>query len=557
MILFALSISIIATICIGSACLHSKRKFESKVSTLLDSKNTDTFIDTDSLEEEFDRIEELQENLIEIRENIDNLDIPTPEYVYSYENSESSLNKLSQFFEEHSMATVGAEQFILSVLPISQIGQSLHAMGEVLPSNLGHEVFGSAISAIKDNTFSVMSSDGLERFVSGMANLGHIQMMSIINSLEHHQFVSAALTPIKAGAIEALGGHDAIHELAHSITSIGSDIGSALESSQSIGDITSASDFDITGHIPVITIALSSFREFQLLTEDKTDYISSLKNIALDAAGAGVGGAAGAKGGAIIGGAVGGPIGAVVGGIFGAIGGALAGRYATNRVKQIPLKNAIEAYETGYYQMKEETDNESRNTASAIRIYAEEKRDEFQNSDIIENIPVTDTSSLVEQIALSIYSFILNEVAEMKLGVSKLKKSIWYSSSKYDGIINEYESQIEEIQNQLPDVDLIRNNPQLVIDTLVDIKMPNRKINSRIQAKVEECCNELKNINDKNDSSVLVWSYMINNLYQKTLNDIADYSNEKMTSLNTLFANWKQKMSDLQKTVEKERAKLG
>lgn len=72
-----------------------------------------------------------------------------------------------------------------------------------------------------------------------------------------------------------------------------------------------------------------------------------------------------------------------------------------------------------------------------------------------------------------------------------------------------------------------------------------------------EYCNELKNIKDKNDSSVLVWSYMINNLYQKTLNDIADYSYEKMKFLNILFANWKQKMVDLQKTVEKGRAKLG
>ena len=50
---------------------------------------------------------------------------------------------------------------------------------------------------------------------------------------------------------------------------------------------------------------------------------------------------------------------------------------------------------------------------------------------------------------------------------------------------------------------------------------------------------------------------MINNLYQKSLNDIADYSFEKMKFLNTLFANWKQKMVDLQKTVEKGRAKLG
>ena len=50
---------------------------------------------------------------------------------------------------------------------------------------------------------------------------------------------------------------------------------------------------------------------------------------------------------------------------------------------------------------------------------------------------------------------------------------------------------------------------------------------------------------------------MINNQYQKPLNDIDDYSYEKMKFLNTLFANWKQKMVDLQKTVEKGRAKLG
>ena len=50
---------------------------------------------------------------------------------------------------------------------------------------------------------------------------------------------------------------------------------------------------------------------------------------------------------------------------------------------------------------------------------------------------------------------------------------------------------------------------------------------------------------------------MINNLYQKTLNGIADYAYEKLKFLNTLFANWKQKMVDLQKTVEKGRAKLG
>ncbi len=76
--------------------------------------------------------------------------------------------------------------------------------------------------------------------------------------------------------------HDVTHELVNSLSEIGSNIGAAVETSTSIGDLTNASDIDVTGHIPVVTIALSSFRELQLLSDDKTDYISSLKNIALE-----------------------------------------------------------------------------------------------------------------------------------------------------------------------------------------------------------------------------------------------------------------------------------
>ena len=205
-------------------------------------------------------------------------------------------------------------------------------MAEVLPPNLGHVVFGDAISAIKDNASSVFTADGLERFCYGMQHLGHMQMASMAHAVSHHNFVSAALTPIKSGAMEALGANDATRELAHSITSMGSDMSTALESSQCIDDLTSATDFDITGHIPVVTIAISSFREFQLLTEDKTDYITSLKNIALDAAGAGVGALAGAKGG-VLAGSFFGPLGTGIGAIFGAV----AGRFATNKIYHLRM----------------------------------------------------------------------------------------------------------------------------------------------------------------------------------------------------------------------------
>ena len=542
---------------IAAISLHSKRKFETRINSLVDSDDSMDMVDTSNLEEEFDRIDELQRNIEETRRNIEQLNIPTPDCVSSFDDSKSSLNKLSKFFEEHSLATVGTEQFILSVLPTSQIGQSLQAMAEVLPSNLSHAVLGDAISAIKDNVSTVISAEGLGRFCDGMQHLGQMQMRSIMHAISHHNIASAALTPIKSGAMEALGVKDATRELAHSITSMGSDISTALESSPCIDELTSISDFDITGHIPVVTIAISSFREFKLLTEDKTDYISSLKNIALDAVGAGVGAAAGAKGGAAAGGVIGGPIGAAIGAFVGAVGGAIGGRYVTNKIKQKPLKKAIEAYENEYNIMQRETDAKSRETLSAIQNYAIGKRSEFYSDGILENIPITNTSSVVEGIAISIYSFFLNELASLRLGVNNLKKSIWYSANKYDDIIEEYESQIEDIESQLPDIYFVEKDPRFVIDTLVNIKMPNRKSNLRIQSKLEECSAELKTVNDKNNSSILVWSYMINNLYQQTLNDIADFSNAKMRSLNELFTKWRQKMDDLQKTVEKERAKLG
>lgn len=547
-------ISIIALgICIG--CYYSKRKYEDSVKGLFN--NTETVsVETSELEDEFDRIEELKDNLEEVRINVENLDIPTPESVSSYDDTQSVLNKLSSYFEEHSLATVGTEQVILSLLPTSQIGQSLQAMAEVLPQNLGHAIFGNALESVKDNIWSIPTMDGLEKFIHGMVHLNHYQMLSVAKALEHHQISEALLTPIKHGALEVFGVHDVTHELVNSLSEIGSNMGAAVEASTSIGDLTNVSDIDITGHIPVVTIALSSFREFQLLSDDKTDYISAMKNIALDAAGAGAGAAAGAKVGAMVGSTLG-PAGTVGGGIVGGIVGAITGRMVTNEVKKKALKNAIKAYETSYYQMKNETGAKSKDTLVLIQTFAENKREEFKESEILEDIPISDCSSVAEQIALILYQFIVNEVVEMRKGVSQIKKSIWYSAKKYDALVFEYEQQIEDIENQLPTPQLISSNPRIVIDVLTEIEMPNRKAYSKFQDKINDCREELKKANDKNDSSILMWSYMVNNLYQTTLNDIADFSNEKMGSLNRLFSDWKDKMTELENTVEKEKGKLG
>lgn len=549
--------SIIAAIsAIGLGIVYTKKQFNQNLSNITTQNNTPN-IDTSELSKEVDRIEELQNNLEEIKNNIEDLDIPTPEEVSSYDDSKSSLNKISAFFENHSTANAGAEQFILSLLPVSQIGKSLQSMYEVMPKDIIPSLLGDATGSIHDGVSTLMSHEGLSHFIYGMSNLSKIQMISMRNALEHHNFASAIFTPIKSGAMEATGINDATHGIVESIKDVSADMTSALEATPDFADMVNTTDVDITGHIPVITIAIASIREFQLLNEEKTDYMTSLKNIALDAAGAGVGGVAGAKGGAAIGAFLGGPLGAVVGGFIGAVGGAMGGRHITNKIKMAPLKNAIEDYRLKYSSMKNETDRKSRQTLSDIKDFTEDKRSEFKGSEIVNDIPVTDSDTIVSSIALALYQFVLNEIAELRTGVKKLRSSIWYSNKKYESLVTEYEKQIQVMEQQLPSPELIKQNPKVVVDKLIHLNMPNRKTSTDFQNKVNDCRMELKRMNDKNDSSILMWSYMVNNLYQKTLNDIADFSNKEMEALNALFNDWKQKLNAIENKIEIEKGKLG
>lgn len=551
-----LSAIVVLAIAASVACYQSKRRFTERINDTVNCQSLALTISSENLQNEFDRIETLQQNITEIQSKIDNLRFPSPMALTADDDSKTSLSKLSRFIEDHSELSAGTEQFILSLLPTSQIGQSLHAMSTILPADLGHAVFGDALSALKDDVSTVFTQDGLDRFLSGMTHLGKMQMTSMYDALQHDNLASAALTPIKSGVMEALGVHDATHELANSLTALSSDMGNALQASQSLTELTSLTDMDISGHIPVATIAFSSFREIQLLADDKTDFLSSIKNISFDVAGSGIGAFTGAKAGAMAG-SLFGPLGAMIGGIVGTIGGAVAGRSVSNKAKRIPLDNAIQAYESNYQLMKHETDKRSRQTVSEICTFTEQKQSEFHNSDLVDHIPTTDTMTIVEQIAMSLYSAILNEIAELKYGASQLRKSVWYSENKYDAIIVEYENQLAELQRQLPDISIIERNPRLVIETLLALRMPNRTNTTKIKSKLDECSKELKTINDKNDSALLVWSYMVNNLYQKTLNDIADYSNEQMTALNQCFAEWERTMNQLMDRVNTEKSKLG
>lgn len=548
-------ILVIVATAIGCGTIKSRSKFNRKVK-VLNAKTPQENIDISVLNEELYRIDELKRNLVKTQRNIENIDVPTPESLSTSDDTQSSLDKISRFYEKHNLAVAGSEQLIYSILPISQVGQSLSAMAEVLPHDIGNAIFGDALSTLKDGIHPDSAGDFLDKFIHGFGHLSHNAHISVAHALEHHNYFSAAFTPIKSGMMEAIGINDAGHSILTSLHDIGGEMASAAETCTSVGELTSATDFDITGHVPVVTIALSSFREFKLLSSDKTNFISSLKNISLDAAGAGVGAAAGAKAGAVAGSFFG-PIGTIIGGAIGAVGGAMGGRTITNKVKMRPLNNAIEDYETKYHVMKKETEQSSKSTLSLISNYANNKRGEFKRLQLLSNPPIVETKDLVSKIAFVLYQCIVDETIKMKSYAQELRKSVWYSSDKHEGMISEYECGADALMSHLPPVDSITNTPNKALEIIMKIEIPTFEGGKVFAKKYEECHKELKELNDKNASSILIWSYMINNSYNKTLNDIAQFSNTQMDALNQVFNSWKLKMDSLLNTIEKEKGKLG
>lgn len=104
---------------------------------------------------------------------------------------------------------------------------------------------------------------------------------------------------------------------------------------------------------PLITLAFSGFREFRLLSQQKTQLIISAKNVGLDLLGIGGGGWAGALAG-IVAGLIFPGIGNILGAMIGGVGGAFGGRFITDKIKNLPLKKTLKQYDDKLEQSKSE-----------------------------------------------------------------------------------------------------------------------------------------------------------------------------------------------------------
>ena len=159
------------------------------------------------------------------------------------------------------------------------------------------------MAGIPDNAIHLDAAGSLDQ-LNGMVELGEQKMVLVDNSLSHADMVDHTQMV-----------SDALFE-----------------------------NVDVGG-VPFITIALSGFREIELLKSHDTNVTNSIKNLGLDVVGTGAGAFAGSTAGAAIGSAIVPVIGTAIGAAVGSVLGAIGGRKASNTVKEKPFQDALKAYE--------------------------------------------------------------------------------------------------------------------------------------------------------------------------------------------------------------------
>lgn len=532
----------------------SRRRFNNEIYALNRIRRDQDFrICMHHLKGEIDRFNLLQKNLFFARKNLSKLEIAVVEDINSREYSKA-LSQLDVFYEKHAAKIAGAETVLLSVLTIPQIKETLWTLGKVAP-----DLFTDAIHKTMEAWHAGASIPGevpvmecFNHFLSGIGDASNLTKISIIRSIEHGNYFGAAMKVAKNGIVEMLGINDAKHALQETLHSAGSSLNDIAEATITPVDWT---NIDLSHHIPVITIAMSSIREVKLLGENHTDVHTSVKNIALDATGTGGGGWAGAKVGAGIG-LLFGPLGGFVGGVIGGVTGAMIGRTITQKVKEIPLRDAIDKLNDYAESMQIEIKNESIDLYDKIKAFSIYKRDKFSNNQYLNETPIKDLN-IVHELVIIIYEDILEYRNSIENYINDMKASKWYKSEKHAIIIYKFMKEFDKFFNRLPNIDDILHHPYKALEQLLSIDIPKLKVNYQLTPKIHNYYHELRNQIDKDNIAILLWVGMINGDYQKTLNDITIFSNNNISMFNASVIGKQCQLKEYENKVKYEKQKLG
>jgi hypothetical protein len=493
--------------------------------------------------------------------NIKKLPFPIPAEPNPIEKSDNIMKKLTTVFDDNSLIWVGTEQIILEVFPPEQIGNCIIYAIENITINSSQATIDTlaslkssvteGISNIQDPTVIV---DCLKHLGVGIVDNLHNPMHahSFIDGIEHENYGKILSSFSNWHSITT--GLDPAMNLNQHFSEIGLSWSNHIhESVNNIGDhLADTLHPDPTGHFPFVTLIMSSIREMNLISENKTSIENSLKNVSLDVTGAGLGAIGGAKLGAIIGTTFG-PAGIVVGGLIGSVAGAIGGRALTNEIKYIPLKTALNDYRLNFDKMLVETKNHAVISVNSVRTAAINNKNKFIND--IGVAPQLDREkSEIKIICKRLLVYLNKELKDYIQQISSLKNSKFASNSKYRKIIKSYEMEVGEIITAIPSEKHIDENPISAFHKIINLPhFRNGKYQNELKRSFDNIVDMIKN----HRTILLIWSFNASNFYKKAINNIAMEVKTQAESYNKKCLEWERILDDQENVVKNEKNKLG
>lgn len=492
-----------------------------------------------------------------IRLQVRSMPFPIPSKHAPLKTGEEMMQDSLSVLQNNALGAVAAEQFVLMIFPPEQIGKCLLMATDTL---LSHATVATAEnlltlkSSLLDGLMNIQDPEILKECLKEFAHaifeqlkeVNHVN--SLLDAIDHHHALNIVHSFVNWHTVSH-GLEPAFH-LHQSIKSMtDSWIDHAVHAKRSIVQHAHIVPH-LGGHIPIITLVISSVREIRLLHNKKTDVESSLKNIALDAVGVGGGALIGGKIGAFLGSVV--PVvGTLVGAGVGAAVGGMIGKMGSNKVKKIPLKEAFEAYQTSHNSMQNGMRNVAVNCVHEIRktgITA--KRAYFQR---IEPVPVADPQKMAGQVK-AIADTEKKSILAIENELSAMQHSLFLLVPHLKRTYLELTEKLQQRKRAIPAENQINETPIVALSLLLEKPLlhsvaMDEALNGAMELMSEQ--------NSELSSLMVLWALNAGNEYNKTVNYTMGAYAEQAEIFKDEASSWVRTINQKLADVQQEKEKLG
>jgi len=497
----------------------------------------------------------------EAENNILDLEFPIPQTPNQNGSASKIITDLTGQIDLKSEFFSGSQHIILAVLPPEFIVETITFLANDLAEH-SSQAAAETIISIKDGFLNGVDNlsdpDVLlqcaEKFFAEIAK--HLSNPENLEALELAYAASGMSGAVLSvvGPLTILKSFDPAFHYSENLKHVGEIFKNhAVDVTNDFSDFTTDNyEFDPTPHVPWFTIIFSSAKEIRLLSQNKTDVETSIKNIVLDITGTGLGTLFGSLGFSILGDLLFPGLGTGLTLLIGGAAGGYGGRKVTNKLKRIALNDAVDDFKTCSSNMEYSLKIIATDGTNKVREMATETYILFLEK--IGHAPKVDPNhEEIGRILFEIANDRRKKLRDVKIQIRELKTSVFSRLPKYRRIIKSLDSLIFDLEKDLPNpsvrctyfIQALENviNGSFIVDD-EHVRLMTRKLEN------------LRNINADLSGSLVRYTANAAKEYQIAYSKIVDEVVNQIEVYKTANKQWQSKLEYKLKSVRTEQDKL-